>query len=156
MIFSSSLYSTSAGLRKETSDGTELLVVSLYVCVQSDFSHLFLSKPGIHLHCPQFVGKHNTSCRFRFIQKWTFSVFLNHLSGVIVIPYNFRAQLFLSVSFMNVQLPYKDICALPSSHSVVPGDASMISVFTLVHFQSNSGIWEAEGKFSKSVSNFFS
>lgn len=67
MIFSSSLYSTSAGLRKEKSDWTELLVVSLYVCVQSDFSHLFLSKPGIHLHCPHFVGKHNTSCRFRFI-----------------------------------------------------------------------------------------
>lgn len=34
---------------------------------------------------------------------------------------------------------------------VVPGDASIISVFTLVHFWSNSGMWEAGEKFSYSV-----
>lgn len=45
-----------------------------------------------------------------------------------------KPELFLSVSFMNVLLPYKEIYALPSSHSVVPGDAFIISVFTLVHF----------------------
>lgn len=67
MIFSSFFCSTSAGLRKGGSDWTELLVVRLCVSIQSDSSHLFLSKPVIHFHWPHFVGKHNTSCWFRFI-----------------------------------------------------------------------------------------
>lgn len=48
---------------------------------------------------------------------------------IIVIPYNFQHELFLSVSFMNVLLPYKEMCTLPFSHLVVPGDTSIICLY---------------------------